>query len=42
MRVFGFAGGSHCDESCQDNLKTAGAEIVFTDMHELPALIASK
>ena len=39
MRVFGFIGGSHCDEGHTDRLKAAGAELVFSDMRDLPALI---
>jgi HAD superfamily hydrolase (TIGR01509 family) len=39
MRVFGFTGGSHCDDEHADRLKAAGAELVFSDMRELPALI---
>ncbi len=39
MRVLGFAGGSHCDEGHTDRLMSAGAELVFSDMLELPSLI---
>ena len=39
MRVFGFTGGSHCDHEHADRLKGAGAELVFSNMCELPALI---
>ena len=39
MHVFGFIGGSHCDEAHTDRLKAAGAELVFSDMRDLPALI---
>jgi HAD superfamily hydrolase (TIGR01509 family) len=39
MRVFGFVGGSHCDAKHGDRLKDEGAEIVFSDMRELPSLI---
>jgi HAD superfamily hydrolase (TIGR01509 family) len=39
MRVFGFTGGSHCDPEHADRLKAAGAELVFSNMRELPALI---
>jgi len=38
MRVFGFTGGSHCDHKHADRLKAAGAELVFSDMRELPTL----
>ena len=40
MRVFGFIGGSHCDHEHAVRLKAAGAELVFSDMRDLPALIA--
>ena len=39
MRVFGFVGGSHCDEGHGARLKDEGAEIVFSDMRELPSLL---
>ena len=39
MRVLGFVGGSHCDEGHKDRLVSAGAELVFSDMHDLPSLI---
>jgi beta-phosphoglucomutase-like phosphatase (HAD superfamily) len=39
MRVFGFTGGSHCDHEHADRLKTAGAELVFSNMRELGTLI---
>jgi HAD superfamily hydrolase (TIGR01509 family) len=39
MRVFGFVGGSHCDEGHGDRLKAAGAELIFSEMRELPSLI---
>ena len=39
MRVFGFVGGSHCDDGHGDQLKAAGAELVFSEMRELPSLI---
>ena len=39
MRVFGFVGGSHCDDGHGDRLKAAGAELVFSEMRELPSLI---
>jgi HAD superfamily hydrolase (TIGR01509 family) len=39
MRVLGFAGGEHCDEAHEDRLMAAGAQLVFSDMRELPTLI---
>ena len=42
MRVFGFTGGSHCDHEHADRLKAAGAELVFSNMRELPALIHAR
>ncbi len=39
MRVFGFIGGSHCGEGHGDRLKAAGAEVIFSEMRELPCLI---
>jgi beta-phosphoglucomutase-like phosphatase (HAD superfamily) len=39
MRVFGFIGGSHCGSSHGDQLKAVGAELIFSDMRELPSLI---
>lgn len=39
MRVFGFVGGSHCDEGHGDRLKAEGAELIFSEMRELPSLI---
>jgi len=39
MRVFGFVGGSHCDDDQGTRLKEAGAELIFSDMRELPSLI---
>ena len=39
MRVLGFAGGSHCGPGHGERLKACGAERVFTDMSQLPALI---
>ncbi len=39
MRVLGFTGGSHCDPEHRDRLKAAGADLVFSDMRELPPLI---
>jgi len=37
MRVFSFAGGSHCDAAYKDKLSKA--ELVFDDMRELPHLL---
>lgn len=39
MRVFGFVGGSHCDNEHGDRLKAAGAELIFSEMRELPSLV---
>ncbi len=41
MRVLGFVGGSHCDEDHKDRLLSAGADLVFSDMREMPSLIES-
>ena len=40
MRVFGFTGGSHCRPGHADQLRTAGAALVFTAMKLLPGLLA--
>src|SRR5262249_23153978 len=40
MRVLGFTGGSHCDDQHHHRLISAGAELVFCDMTELPSLVA--
>jgi HAD superfamily hydrolase (TIGR01509 family) len=39
MRVFGFAGASHCRDGHADLLHRAGAERVLKSMTELPALL---
>lgn len=39
MLVFGFDGGSHCDDGHCNRLKAVGAELIFSDMRELPSLI---
>ena len=39
MAVLGFTGGSHCDEAHAGRLKAAGADLVFSDMRDLPALV---
>jgi HAD superfamily hydrolase (TIGR01509 family) len=39
MRVLGFVGGSHCGPEDAERLKAAGAELVFSDMRELPSLM---
>lgn len=39
MRVFGFAGGSHCDPGHRDRLLAAGAEQVMDRLGELEALL---
>ncbi|MBI1773763.1 MAG: HAD family hydrolase [Proteobacteria bacterium] len=41
MRALGFAGGSHCDPEHGPRLAEAGAHLVFTDMRQLPRLIAA-
>ncbi len=38
MRVLGFAGGGHCGPGYAEMLKDAGADAVFDDMRDLPAL----
>ena len=42
MTVFGFAGGGHCGPRHDERLRAAGAALVFTDMAELPGLVASR
>jgi HAD superfamily hydrolase (TIGR01509 family) len=42
MRVFGFDGGSHCGAEHRERLLKAGAELVFTKMEDLPALISTR
>ena len=39
MRVWGFTGGSHCSPGHDRRLLDAGAERVFTHMHELPDVL---
>ncbi len=39
MPVLGFVGGEHCDEAHKDRLMAAGAELVFSNMRQLPTLI---
>jgi HAD superfamily hydrolase (TIGR01509 family) len=39
MRVWGFIGGGHCGDGHDARLRDAGAERVFRDMTELPALL---
>jgi HAD superfamily hydrolase (TIGR01509 family) len=39
MRVFGFTGGKHCKPGHETSLTTNGADLVFSDMRKLPALI---
>jgi HAD superfamily hydrolase (TIGR01509 family) len=38
-RVIGFAGGGHATPALADALRLAGAEIVITEMVELPAVV---
>jgi HAD superfamily hydrolase (TIGR01509 family) len=40
MTVLGFHGGSHCQAGHAETLRAAGAETIFDDMRQLPALIA--
>ena len=42
MTVFGFTGGSHCDEEHAGQLKAAGASRIFSNMSDLPKLIGSE
>ncbi|MDD3288685.1 MAG: HAD family phosphatase [Alphaproteobacteria bacterium] len=39
MKVLGFTGGSHCDETHADRLIAAGADHVFSKMVDLPAVL---
>jgi HAD superfamily hydrolase (TIGR01509 family) len=39
MRVWGFIGGGHCADGHDARLRDAGAERVFADMTDLPALL---
>lgn len=39
MRVLGFLGGTHRRPSDADVLRRAGADLVFSDMQELPRLV---
>lgn len=39
MRVLGFVGGTHCRPGREEVLRRQGAEHVFHDMRELPALL---
>ena len=41
MSVFGFTGGSHCDDSYVERLKKTGIKTVFNQMNKLPTLIAN-
>jgi beta-phosphoglucomutase-like phosphatase (HAD superfamily) len=40
MRVLGFDGGRHCTPNLRGRLLEAGAELVFSDMRQLPALVS--
>jgi HAD superfamily hydrolase (TIGR01509 family) len=42
MTAFGFIGASHCRPGHDQRLAAAGADLVFKDMQELPALIARR
>ena len=39
LPVFGFYGGSHCRDGYAETLREAGADLLFTDMHQLPELV---
>jgi beta-phosphoglucomutase-like phosphatase (HAD superfamily) len=39
MTVFGFCGGSHCRPGHAETLSAAGADLTYSDMRQLPALI---
>lgn len=41
IKVFGFCGGEHCADGHGDKLRDNGADYVFSDMRELPALIGA-
>ena len=41
MTVFGFVGGSHCDEAYVAHLKKTGVKTVFNQMNTLSTLIAN-
>jgi beta-phosphoglucomutase-like phosphatase (HAD superfamily) len=40
MTVIGFAGGGHCLAGHDQNLRAAGAEVVLTQMADLPTVLA--
>ncbi|MGO8917328.1 MAG: HAD family hydrolase [Stellaceae bacterium] len=40
MTVFGFSGGSHCRAGHAERLAAAGADLIFSQMSALPALVA--
>ncbi|MGJ5040544.1 MULTISPECIES: HAD family hydrolase [unclassified Bradyrhizobium] len=40
MTVLGFHGGSHCRPGHADDLRAAGATVVFDDMRQLPAILS--
>lgn len=42
MVTFGFTGGSHCRPGHEARLAAAGADLIFSDMRELPGLIAAR
>jgi beta-phosphoglucomutase-like phosphatase (HAD superfamily) len=39
MTAFGFTGASHCRPGHAQRLSAAGADLVFSDMRELPAFV---
>ncbi len=42
MRVLGFTGGRHCGPDHAARLLSAGAELTFSDMNDLPHLVGRK
>jgi beta-phosphoglucomutase-like phosphatase (HAD superfamily) len=42
MTAYGFIGASHCRADHRERLSTAGADLVFAEMRELPSLIAQR
>jgi len=39
MKVLGFYGGCHCGAGHAETLRRAGADLTFSDMHQLPELV---
>lgn len=42
MTAFGFTGGSHCRPGHAERLAAAGADLIFSEMSALPALVAQR